>query len=50
MFVQKFISYDRAKSEKIGKFFAITWLIFAVLVTYIVILSDNTVNMERYAG
>ena len=30
-----FIGYDRAKTEKIGNFFALTWLIFAGLVTFI---------------
>ena len=31
---KQFISYDRAKMEKIGNFFALTWLIIAGLVTY----------------
>ena len=26
---KQFVSYDRAKMEKIGNFFAFTWLIFA---------------------
>ena len=30
---KQFISYDRAKTEKIGNFFALTWLIFAAPVT-----------------
>ena len=28
------VSYDRAKTEKMGDFFALTWLIFAGPVTY----------------
>ena len=31
---KQFVSYDRAKTEKIGIFFALTWLIFAGPVTY----------------
>ena len=31
---KQFVSYDRAKTEKIGDFFALTWLIFAGPVTY----------------
>ena len=35
MFVYKqFVSYDRAKTEKIGDFFVLTWLIFTGPVTY----------------
>ena len=33
------ISYDRAKFEKVGDFFALTWLIFAGPVTFIEIAS-----------
>ena len=29
-----FVSYDRVKTEKIGDFFVLTWLIFAGPVTY----------------
>ena len=32
---KQFISYDRAKTEKIGDFFALRWLIFAGPVTYV---------------
>ena len=31
---KQFVSYDREKTEKIGDFFALTWLIFAGPVTY----------------
>ena len=31
---KQFISYDRARTEKIGDFFALTWLIFTGPVTY----------------
>ena len=30
------ISYDRAKLKKVGDFYALTWLIFAGLVTFLV--------------
>ena len=32
---KQFVRYDRAKTEKIGDFFALTWLIFAGPVTFV---------------
>ena len=32
---KQFVSYDRVKTEKMGDFFALTWLIFAGPVTYL---------------
>ena len=31
---KRIISYDRAKLKKVGDFYALTWLIFAGLITY----------------
>ena len=31
---KRFVSYDRAKTEKVGDFFVLTWLIFAGPVMY----------------
>ena len=31
---KRIISYDRAKLKKVGDFYALTWLIFAGLVTF----------------
>ena len=31
---KQFVSYDRVKTEKIGNFFELTWLIFAGPITY----------------
>ena len=31
---KQFVSYDRAKMEKIGDFFALTWLIFTGPITF----------------
>ena len=38
---KQFVSYDRVKMEKIGDFFALTWLIFAGPVTYTVLCSHG---------
>ena len=51
MFVQAVcnVSYDRVKTEKIGDFFALTWLIFTGLVTYSVKLNFQML-MGHYTG
>ena len=45
---KRMISYDRAKLKKVGDFFALTWLIFAGLVTYLIAIV-NTVNITSKA-
>ena len=35
---KQFVSYGRAKTEKIGDFLALTWLIFAGPVTYVCVM------------
>ena len=41
-----FVSYDIAKTKKISDFFALTWLIFAGLVTIMVIFIWYNYNMS----
>ena len=48
---KSFVSYDRAKTEKIGNFFALTWLIFAGPVTYYsLVLLLLRVDTHCYVG
>ena len=43
-----FVSYDRAKTEKIGNFFVLTWLIFTGPVTYIYVAIDKQCTLQKY--